>query len=92
MAGSIRGRTISLKPGAINFGGTEARRTPWLKKQNMAKHHIDKLRATISELEKEREEFKRLYHEAEQKVKDLSESQAAAQKTIRLSKLIEPSS
>ena len=54
--------------------------------------YIQKLRARIADLEAQKEEFKRLYEEAEQKVKDLSESRAAAQKTIRLSKLIEDSS
>jgi hypothetical protein len=54
--------------------------------------YIQKLRSRIADLEAQKEEFKRLYEEAEQKVKDLSESQSAEQKTIRLSKLIEDSS
>lgn len=52
-------------------------------------NYIDKLRARISELERENEASKRRYQEAEQKVKELSEKQAAEQRTVRLSKIIQ---
>ena len=49
-------------------------------------------RTKVSMFSKQKEEFKRLYEEAEQKVKGLSEKQPVEQKTIRLPKIIEDSS
>ena len=47
------------------------------------------LKEKVSAILKQKDEFKRLYEEAEQRVKELSEKQPAEQKTIRLSKIIE---
>jgi hypothetical protein len=65
-------------------------------------NYIEKLKGRIGELEKrsdelkeklkvfsnQKEEFKRLYQEAEARVKELSAQQPAAQKTIRLTKVV----
>ena len=52
----------------------------------------DVLRTKVSMFSKQKEEFKRLYEKAEQKVKDLSEKQPIEQKTVRLPKITEDSS
>ena len=46
--------------------------------------YIQKLRARIADLEAQREEFKRLYQEAEQRAMELSEKQPVEKQTIRL--------
>jgi hypothetical protein len=43
----------------------------------------------VAVFSKQKEEFKRLYQEAEQKVKELSSKHTEAQKTIRLPKTME---
>ena len=48
----------------------------------------DKLKEKASNSSKQKEEFKRLYQEAEEKIKELSVKQPMVRKTVRLSKLL----
>ena len=53
----------------------------------LEKEH-DKLKEKASIFSKQKEEFKRLYQEAERKIKDLSAKQPVARKTVKLSKAL----
>ena len=55
--------------------------------EKLEKEH-DKLKEKASIFSKQKEEFKRLHQEAEEKIKELSLKEPVARKTIRLSKLL----
>ena len=67
----------------LNLRNRQADKLTWkLEKER------DRLREKTSIFSKQKDEFKRLYQVEEQKIKDLSEKQPVARKTVRLSKVL----
>jgi hypothetical protein len=66
----------------VNYIGELQRRIEKLEKEG------DRLREKASIFSKQKEDFKRLYQEAEGKIKELSGKQPVARKTVRLSKVV----
>jgi hypothetical protein len=76
----------------ITFGEIGERIVNYIEQQEstivkLAKER-DQLRQELSISTKRKDEFRRLYREAEQKIKDLSERQPVADKTVRLSRVL----
>ena len=85
----------TARPSPASVAPTEARSRDTITLGEIGESIVDyiqKLRVRIADLEAQKEEFKRLYEEAEQKVRGLFEKQPVEQKTIRLPKITENSS
>jgi len=84
-------KSRSMAKDSVTFGEIGESIVNYIEKQRqtMAKleEEIAGLKEKLTTSSKQKEEFKRLYQEAEAKIKELSAQQPVAQKTIRLTKV-----